>query len=260
MHDTAPHDREQERYSLVDSLDQEWIKLPFEVMQEVGPATQTLGGILKVTNRETFVALDKIANAARVPKGTLRKHLVPLHDHNWIVHTGRQQTRRGRTRRTATIKVTARARDAAKSSYGLLPWWAACQIRRHGRLPWCARAVLSIVMARLAGLKRAVEEQVGHDADADDLIGTIENFGGEDRFRFNVESLIRQTGLVQASVWKAKHELKRAGIVHWRGDEGEHGETLTDILAPSWDFRVVETPAAAGRCYLDFDRGFKSGR
>lgn len=242
MHDTAPHDREQVRYSLVDSLDQEWIRLPFEAVREVGPAAQTLGGILKVTNRETFARLDKIADAARLPKETLRKHLLQLHDHCWIVHQGRQETRGGRTRRTATIKVTSRAREAAKSSYGILPWWAACDIRRHGRLPWCARAVLSVVMARLAGLKKAAEEHEGHGADADD------------RFRFAMKSLIRQTGLARASVWKAKHQLQRAGIV----DMFE--EPLPGILALNWKFRIVVTSAPRGGCYLDFDRGFKSGR
>jgi len=246
------------QYSLLDSLDHEWIKLVSDVMAEVGPAAQTLGGILKVTNGETYARLDKIASAAGVPKGTLRNHLRRLHDHNWIVHKGRQRTRGGRRRRTATIKVTSRARDAAKSSYGILPWWAACQIRRHGRLPWCVKAVLSVVMARLAALKKAAQEQGGEDAD--DLVGTIENLGGEDRFRFGMEALMGQTGLARASVWKAKHELQQAGIVEWRGDEGEHGQTLPDILVPNWDFRIVVTSAPRGGCYLDFDRGFKSGR
>ena len=35
--------RQVERISLVDSLTGEWIKLPLAVMQDVGPAVQTLG-------------------------------------------------------------------------------------------------------------------------------------------------------------------------------------------------------------------------
>ena len=252
-------DRQIERYSLVDSLDQEFIKLPFQAMREVGSATQTLGGILKVTNRETYMSLDKLANSARTPKGTFRKHLRPLHDYGWIVHAGRQQTRGGRTRRTATIQVTSRAREAAVSSYGFLPCWARCGIRRVGRLPWCARAVLSVVMARLASLKRAAEEQDGW-ADTDDLVGTIENLGGDERFRFGFKTLQRQTGLARRSIFEAKGILQELGMVHWRGDTGVYGETLTDILAPNWDFQVAVTPASPGHCFLDFERGCKSGR
>ena len=47
--------------SLLESLDGEWIKLPLAVMQDVGPAVQTLGGVLKVTNKETYVAVVEIA-------------------------------------------------------------------------------------------------------------------------------------------------------------------------------------------------------
>ena len=55
-----------------------WFKLPFDIMQDVGPATQTLAGILKVTNASTYMSVAKIAAAARVPVKTARKHLDTL--------------------------------------------------------------------------------------------------------------------------------------------------------------------------------------
>lgn len=240
------------RIGLLDALDEHWMKLPLEAMREVGPAVQTLGGLLSVTNGQTFASLDKIAGAARLPKGTLRKHLLPLHEHGWIVHQGRQQTPSGRTRRTATIKVTSRTRDAAKSSYGMLPWWACCRIRRVGRMKWCARAVLSLVMARLAGLKKAAEDENGPRTDADELVDRIESYG-DDRFKFGLVALERQTGLSRPSVVEAKRRL--AGIVNWLSDTDDCGGNLTDILAPNWSFRIVVTPAPQGGCWLDFERG-----
>ena len=53
--------------SLIDSLADGWLKLPFAVMRDVGPATQTLGGLLKHTNKETFVTAKDIAGKARRP-------------------------------------------------------------------------------------------------------------------------------------------------------------------------------------------------
>ncbi|NLF06867.1 MAG: hypothetical protein GX594_02675, partial [Pirellulaceae bacterium] len=48
MDSTITNDGPQE-ISLLESLDGEWIKLPLEVMRDIGPAAQTLGGILKMT-------------------------------------------------------------------------------------------------------------------------------------------------------------------------------------------------------------------
>ena len=49
--------------SLVDSLSSEWLKLPLVIMQDVGPAVKTLGGLLNITNRETFSPVEEIAAA-----------------------------------------------------------------------------------------------------------------------------------------------------------------------------------------------------
>ena len=57
-----------EEISLLASLTGEWLKLPLSIVRDVGPATQTLGGILKISNRETFVSASKVAERARLPQ------------------------------------------------------------------------------------------------------------------------------------------------------------------------------------------------
>ncbi len=39
-----------EEISLLASLNGEWLKLPLSIMRDVGPAVQTLGGILREAN------------------------------------------------------------------------------------------------------------------------------------------------------------------------------------------------------------------
>ena len=184
-----------QQISLLDSLDGgEWIKLLVTAMQECGPAAQTLGGFLKVTMRETYSPVEEIASKARLPVATVRKHLVALDKAGWLRNAGRQPTRRGYPRRTATIRVTERTRKALDTGisldgkrdliYGILPWWACCTGKV--KMPWCCKAILSIVMARLASLRASVDQQDGCGLTIDDLEGSIENLGGEDRFKFGL--------------------------------------------------------------------------
>ena len=226
--------------SLIDSLADEWLKLPCAVMRDVGPATQTLGGLLKHTNKETFVTTKDIAGRARLPLSTVRKHLVILHKHGWIHNAGRERTRTGRARRTCTIKIAQKTRDMMEP-YAVLPWWACCNIAKVGRLPWSSKAVLSVVMARLMSLKSAaIESSPDEDftrpaklADGarrslirepqlhtrpgatrkwlderdEELVGAIDNLGGDERFRFGLDELTRSTGLTRESVVSAKRWL-----------------------------------------------------
>jgi hypothetical protein len=257
---------ESEELSLLDSLSREWIKLLLPVMREVGPACQTLGGLLKLTKRETFSPVDDIARHARLPMGTVRKHLLTLHDHGWIHNAGRQPTKRGYPRRTATIRVTKKttvvmdtetAENRDTLVYGFLPWWACCTGKIH--LPWSARAVLSVVMARLCGKMAAIKEQEGvcDTDDIEELAGQIDNMDVEDSFRFSLDRLVAYTGLTRESVVMAKRVLNhRHGIVNWLYDHRRQQGTgtPTDMLLPNWDFRVIVTPASEGKCYLTFDK------
>ena len=150
-----------EELDLIEALRRQgWLKLPLAVMQDVGPATQTLGGILRITNRETFASVKSIAAKACLPVATVRKHLVTLHDHAWIINAGREHTRRGAPRRTCTIKIPPQTRGAM-TTYAMLPWWAMCQPSRGKRLTWASKAVLSVVMSRLANMVKPVMELDG---------------------------------------------------------------------------------------------------
>ena len=268
--------------SLIDSLAEEWLKLPFAVMRDVGPAAQTLGGLLKHTNKETFVTAKDIASKARLPLSTVRKHLVTLDEHGWIENAGRERTRTGRARRTCTIKITQKTRDMMEP-YACLPWWACCNISKVGRLPWSSKAVLSVVMARLMSLKAAaiesspdenftrpakiadgarrslIREPQLHtrpgatrkwlDERDEELVGAIDNLGGDERFRFGLDELTRSTGLTRESVVSAKRWLKGRRLINWSGGDGHLG---ADCLAPNYEFHVVETTTKPGYCTLAF--------
>jgi len=245
---------ETEVIDLVDSLRGEWIKLPLAAMRDVGPAAQTLGGLLAITNRETFVATAKIADRARLPVATIRKHLATLHARGWIEHKGRGRTRSGVLRRTVTYQVTNKSRDAA-AEYGALPWWACCSIRRFGRFTWSAKAVLAVVIGRLMSMAAAIEVQDGRGVDAADFWGALANMGDDDHFRFSLDRLTSATGLSVHSVVRAKGELKRADIVDWWERKRPDGGDDRDVLMPREEFRVLVSPASEARCSIEFDRG-----
>lgn len=248
MDSTTPTESKKE-ISLLDSLSGEWLKLPTKIMSDVGPATQTFAGVLMITNRETFVSVKAIAARARLPIATVRKHLVTLHDHGWIVNAGRERTRAGRPRRTCTIKLTTKTK-AALGDYSYLPLWACCSITKVGRLPWSAKSVLSVVMGRLAAMKSSIERQDGTGLDAEDFWGSLENMGGEDRFRFSHNALEKETGLSRPAIRDAKRRLAMLKIVDWL-----EGDARGQLLVPNSAFRVVVTPASEGRCFLSFSGG-----
>ena len=244
--------------SLIDTLDGEWFKLPTRAMVECGPAAQCLGGLLKITNKETYTSAKKIAAAVREPLSTTRRHLQELDAKGYIRNLGRNG------RRTCTVRVLQKARDAARD-YGLLPWWAAANIRTlarkgsgarsGGRLPWGSKAVLSIVLTRLATMRRVVHEANGKaDLDSDDLWGSIANLGGDERFRFSLAYLHEQTGLRKGAIIEAKRWLNTYGLIDWCRTEGLHGGDGRDSLTPSETFRVLVTPAGEGTVWLDFKK------
>ena len=241
-------------FGLIDSLDKTWLKIPLACMSEVGPASQTLAGLLKITNKATFVATSEIATAARVPLPTARRHLESLIRHGWIENQGRCPTRGGRPRRTATRTLTAKCKKSLEP-YGILPWWATGRVRKAtsikcvGRLKWSTKAVLAIVMSRLASLKVAAEQDNGTN-EVDDVVDWIECYAEpQERFRFSPSYLERQTGLARESVVFAKKDLLRLGIASWGNDDNSE----PDYLCPDWNFQVVITPASTGHIWVDFN-------
>ena len=242
-----------EHISLMDAFEQEWLKLPTAVMRESGPAAQTFAGLLRITNKETFSAVASIAARARLPAKTVRNQLDVLANHGWIVNAGRERTKRGGPRRTCTIRLTKKATDSL-DLYGVLPWWACCNSslkvkgKELGHLPWCAKAVLSIVTGRLMSLRKVAINQ-GKEYE---LWDAVEELGGEDKFRFSLDHLEYVTGLSRPSIVNAKNELARRRICYWAPDKAETGGNLTDMLGPLRDFHAVCRNAEKGRCYLEF--------
>ena len=242
--------------SLLGALGEEWIKLPFTAMRDVGPAVQTLGGLLAITTGETFVPVGEIARKARVPERTAKAHLLTLHDHGWIDNRGRERTRRGNPRRTCTIRLAAKAKAAAADGWGILPWWTCFKWRPP--FNWSAKAVLSVLMGRLCAMKAAADRGEGcvdGAGDEEDMLGALENMDVDGHFRglSSLRKLEEITGLDRKSIAVAKRRLHTIGCIIWQrsGDTTPRG-TVADLLIPNWDFRVAITDLPNGRCTARF--------
>ena len=218
-------------------------------MRDCGPACQTYAAITLITNRETFVSVKQIAEWARLPVATVRKHIRTLGAAGYIFNAGRQRTRNGSLRRSATIKVI---KSAISSDYGFLPWWACCHIGRVGRLPWASKAVLSVVMGQLCKLKGAVEQD-GSDAteyENDDSLNDM--FFNNKRFQFSLDKLKEITALDRKTIVLAKKHLCKMQIISWGGGRSVENGDVCDTLAPNYDFRVVVTDVGNGKCTIGF--------
>lgn len=241
------------RITLYNSLSEEWIKLPFAVMRECGPAAQTLGGLLKLTDKETFSSVKKIAETSRLPVKTCRNHLNTLHERKWIQNLKRQRTRTGRARRTCTIKLW-RTDETSTDGYGVLPWWACCNPTKKRKLNWSERVVLSWVMYRLLSLKAVVEmdgDLCGDEAEFWEMVGgTIGDW--DDRFQISLMHLNKLTGLDRKSITSAKMGLNQRGIIKWNEVRREDGGLDSDRILPRSEFAVKEKSAEPGRVFLTF--------
>ena len=56
-----------------------------------------------------------------------------------------------------------------------------------------------------------------------EMVGAIDNMGGDERFSFSLDWLEHQTGLTRHSLVSAKHQLHKLGIVRWSGGNREDG-------------------------------------
>lgn len=241
------------QFGLVESLDLgHWIKLPLAVMRDAGPAAQTLGGLLKLSQKPMFYSAEKIAMAARLPLPTVRKHLLTLREREWIVSHGRQRTSRGWLRRTPTISIHQKTLDCLQPEdrvgliYGVLPWWANCTIGKFKKLTWAAKAVLSVVMAKLMQAKMVADDK---DFDVDCWLD--EALAGN-RFQLSLSRLEKETGLSRGAVVSAKRQLFRRKIIDLSGGAGDDKCHETDIINPNLQLAIIETPAGEGMCYLSF--------
>src|SRR4051794_22411889 len=99
-------------YSLFSCLEHAWLKLPLAAVRDVGAASQSLATLARITNKETFTAVEKIAASCSLPCKTVRNHLATLAEKGWIVNDGRGKTRTGAPRRTCTLRLTSKTINA----------------------------------------------------------------------------------------------------------------------------------------------------
>ncbi len=224
-----------------------WFKWPFEVMRQCGPAVQTLGAILQFTNKSTFASAESIAEKARLPLATVRKHLLTLDEAGWIRNDGRGRTRSNRPRRTCTIAVTKRTLDASKEDYGVAPWWYS---ERTIKLKWADRAVLSVFMSNLMALIKAAQEIAENAGDsAGNWFDVLTEFD-RNRYLMPLNFLEERTGLSRHSVIAAKGRLHRSGILTNFTRAASKGKCphKPSFLAPNWAFRIDMQSLDNGRC------------
>ena len=231
--------KEIERTHFCDSLSNS-LAVPLAAVRAVGPAAETLATVMQISLGETFVSQNAIAERARLPVDTVKKHLNKLVP-EWIENNGRQRTKGGRVRRTVTLHPTAMARHN-RSPYLLIPWWASCWLnlkqidrtRKTNRLSWSEKVLLGIVVSRFVGI------QTGTD---DANPGCINTDAYEpERYEFSLRYLEKQTGLDHKTITRAKQSLHRVKLISWRGEVEPDGKT-TDFLVPNFLIDVVEKPA-----------------
>lgn len=226
--------------TMSEAINQRFIRLPRKAVLEVGPAAQTLGGLLMLTDRETFCSLAKIASEARIPMETLRNHMPKLHEAGYVELLGREKTRSGRARRTVTIRITKKAKDESRDYFPLL-WWSAAMLRNS----WSSRLLWAFVVKSALGLRKAAKAAT--DDDVGDLAEHVENLGGDDRFQFSLNNIGRETGLTRETIISAKRNLWRQKIIDW---SGQSDGLSTDVITPNWNSQLMITDTGNGMCTL----------
>ncbi len=217
-----------------------FLVLPIEAVKEVGPATQTLAGLLALTKNTTFVKVDRIAEASSLPRRTCQLHLQTLAAQGWIENEGREKTATGKTRRTSTIRITARARPSITRWFHPVPYWAVCPSLG---LKWSELLILALVyhqVKKMAQVCLSARNKSFMDGDID--WGDLENIGIDSNFRWSVTKIESETGLSRPSICKAKAWLHRNGFIYCQ----PCGHTERSIIKPRDDFQVSQTQNGDG--------------
>jgi len=211
--------------SLTAVLDDDYLQLPRAAMQDVGPATQTLGAVLRLTSNRTFRTIDEYAELAWLKRRTVMRHLDALVEAGWLKDLGRERMPSGRVRRTVTYELTAKATESRRR-YAMLPRWAA------GAFPtWATRAVFSLVVSRHVMVQRKIDDDRA-------------NIGIEEHESYSLSRLVEESGLHKDSVLDAKRWLIEQGFieVHDAGSGGAHTLLIgSDLeLTEQWLQELVE--------------------
>ncbi|HEX5446630.1 MAG TPA: hypothetical protein VFW87_22620, partial [Pirellulales bacterium] len=177
----------------------DFLALPRTVMQDVGPAAQTLGAVYALTGGDRGgqmrESLDTIRQVAVLPRRTVQTHIPKLVEAGWVESLGRGLLPRSAHRRyrTVTLKLTRQAVDM-KEPFWMLPRWAATRLHT-----WSERALFAYLCS------------------ACKLVETIE-LGGEgcaEGREFRKPTIIAtDTGLSLPSIRAARDKLRRAHLIN----------------------------------------------
>lgn len=195
--------------TLLDSIRRgAWLPLPLGAMRSVGAASLTLGAMLSLSRGKTFVAAERIADAARLPLRTVKRHLSVLEAKGLVIDHGRGRTSAGRTRRTVTRSI---AREVVQDRYLILPRWLA----GDPELSWAHHAVSAVWFSRFARFAAAARRLCIADADSAEGLEEWESAaqGQAYRWRLTVPLVMAQTGLGRTVAKRALQWLEGAPFV-----------------------------------------------
>lgn len=140
-----------------------YLRIVWDAVRIVGPATQTFGAVLEVMDNEsrsTFMSIAKIAGVAGLSIRTTENQLRRLRE------AGLLASRRSGSRRSSTHTLTAdgarlsNQRNRANARYGTVPNWFLRDTTKS-RHKWGDVAVYAYVVAALALHQRLAAEEIG---------------------------------------------------------------------------------------------------
>lgn len=185
-----------------------WLPLPLGAMRSVGAASLTLGAMLSLSRGKTFVANERIADAARLPLRTVKRHLSVLEGEGLVIDHGRGRTSAGRTRRTVTRSI---AREVVQDRYLILPRWLA----GDPELSWAHHAVSAVWFSRFARFAAAARRLCIADADSAEGLEEWESAaqGQAYRWRLTIPLVMAETGIGKTAAQLALAWLETAPFV-----------------------------------------------
>jgi hypothetical protein len=231
-----------QQVTVLDSLSQELLHLPIDAIRHVGPAAQTLAGLLSITRTQTFVAIDKIAKRSWLPLRTAKYHLRQLQDDNWVKNCGRQKSSSGGLIRTSTLQVTQKALQS-RDKYFMLPWWSCCQMSLPDgsveRLSWGSRVLLAMLTTKLAIAKNSYNPGVTSSPVEDSAFWCYyADHGRHEDFAISLKEIHEKTNLTTPTITAAKRQLSKIGVI---GCQKGSARDDADTLELQQEFSVTST-------------------
>lgn len=223
--------RNEQQFDLLQAVEAfGWRKLPFDCMRECGSAALTLAGLMREMKGNFFHRNSSLAQQINVPERTMKRHLAKLAAKGWIESYGRQKSESGRTRRTATRRVSHRARNSPR--FGVLPRYLNLY---STPLKWSEIAVYSVVIGRAFTLHRTFQ----HAETPTESLFELADY--TERFYFSVNELREKTGLNRQAIADAKIALHERHLIEHHQEVG-----FTDQLFPSLRSEVKSWDSSEG--------------